>query len=253
MHPRALFELRRSHARVRGNHVRFSGVVARERADDVAVSVENVECQLSFRLARQVVVNVRTHLWILRLVGWACVRRSSGPATGTHSIGVLDRKKMSRRRGNACVDLVQRRQVIEDPEASIHGRHDEVFVDHLEVGNRRHRKIELKRLPAFTVVERDEHPELGTGVKESFAIGIFTHHPHGMVVGNTVVPCGDPSPGFAVVGGLIGVRCEISELVPEDRRIGLGRLMRRDFDVLHAAVGPDPGWGHVLPAHAVVA
>ena len=63
----------------------------------------------------------------------------------------------------------------------------------------------------------------------------------------------DDTPEVVTISCFDPVRREVAKLVPKDRSISLGRLVRRDFDVLHASVRPDPGWGHFLPIRTVVA
>ena len=97
---------------------------------------------------------------------------------------------------------MQRRQVVEDPERPALRRDDQILVVDLDVGDRHVRQVQLERLPVRAVVERDEHPELGAGVEQPFAIGILAHDARRPVGRNAVLAVGQPRPGLAVVVGL---------------------------------------------------
>ena len=57
-------------------------------------------------------------------------------------------------------------------------RDDEIVAVDLEVAHRRHRQVELQRLPVVAVVERDERAALGAGEQQAVALRIFLHDVH---------------------------------------------------------------------------
>src|SRR3970282_2540198 len=84
-------------------------------------------------------------------------------------------EEMELRALDRVIDLLQRRDVVEDPERAARGRDDQVvrlLVDP-EVRHRRHRKVELERVPALAVVARDEDPELRSHVEQASPLGIL--------------------------------------------------------------------------------
>ena len=170
------FEPPLAHARFLRQDVGLTASVAREAAHELAFSIENLELDLSRRLAREVVVDISASFGILRLVGR---HPRAIPATRhPKPIRIFDREKVRVSGGDALVDLVQRRQIVEDPKASSHRGHHEIFVDDFQIRDRRDRQVQLKRLPVLAVVEGDEHPELGAGIKKS-GRGRDPRAPHG--------------------------------------------------------------------------
>ena len=81
----------------------------------------------------------------------------------------------------------------------------------LDVSDRHVWQVQLKRLPARTVVERNKHSKLSAGVKQSFTIRIFTHNARGPVSGNAILAVGQPGPCLAVIVGAVDVRLIIAE------------------------------------------
>ena len=148
---------------------------------------------------------------------------------------------------------MQRGDVVEDPEAAPHRRDGEVLLDDLDVGDRGQGKVLLEGGPARTVVERDEHAPLGPEVEQSLAVRVLANHPHRVVVRHPVRPVGDAGPGLAVVVRPVGVRGGVAELVAQDRRVRLGRVVGRNLDVLHPAVGAELGRSDLFPGPAAVA
>ena len=65
----------------------------------------------------------------------------------------------------AILQLVKRREVIQDPERSPHRRKHEVFLMDPDIGHWSHRQVELKRLPMGPIIEGDEDAELRAGIK----------------------------------------------------------------------------------------
>ena len=73
------------------------------------------------------------------------------------------------------VDLAQRRDVVEDPEAAAVRADDQVVVLDDEVADRRRRHVQPQRLPVVAVVERDVDLRLGAGEQQALALRILAH------------------------------------------------------------------------------
>ena len=139
---------------------------------------------------------------------------------GSHPMDVPRREKVRRRRRDIVRQLVERRQVVQDPEGTALGGQDQILlVDH-QVGDRRHREVELQRLPVPPVVERDEHPVFGAGVEESLPVRVLAHHPHELVGRDPVRPVGEEFPAFAEVVGTEHVGPEVVEPEADHRDEG---------------------------------
>ena len=122
-------------------------------------------------------------------------------------------------------ELLQRREVVHDPEASPVGRDDEIVevLLHRDPVHRRARHVGLQRLPAVAIVERHVDRVLGAEVEQAAAHGVFpdavrvTQH----ALRNAV---GDRAPGLAVVGGLVHERIAIVHLVQVDGEVRRARV-----------------------------
>ena len=140
--------------------------------------------------------------------------------------------------------LVQRRQVVEDPDRTSLGRDDQVVAVHAHVGNRRDREVELHGLPLPAAVERDVQAVLRSRVHNPVLDRILTHRAHRTAGPNTVH---DQRPRAAIIVGAEDVGPEVVEPEPLHADIRTPWPMRREVDVLHSAVGRHPGRGDVLP------
>ena len=92
-----------------------------------------------------------------RLCGRA-LRQGRGVSRGS---ALATAREPCRLRGRAPADrrkLLQRRDVVHDPQRPAHRRDHEIVAMHLDVGDRRRRQVLLQRLPVAAVVERDEAP-----------------------------------------------------------------------------------------------
>src|SRR5262245_39165575 len=96
-----------------------------------------------------------------------------------------------------------------------------------EVAHRRHRQIELQRLPRVAVLERDERAALRAGEEQSLALRVFFYDVHVYAGGQAV---GNLLPGFAEVARAIDVRLEILKLMPVDARVRNVRVEVRRLD-----------------------
>ena len=79
-----------------------------------------------------------------------------------------------------------------------------------KIGNRRHGEIELHRLPARAIVERNINAGFGSRVKQPALVRIFANHARERAIGN---PVRDLLPRLAVVIRLVQVRFVIVILV----------------------------------------
>ena len=59
--------------------------------------------------------------------------------------------------GDAVVELMQRREIVDDPEAAALRRDDEIAVAHLQIGDRHLRQVQLERLPALSPSSKDTY------------------------------------------------------------------------------------------------
>src|SRR5206468_9281179 len=88
-------------------------------------------------------------------------------ATQTHAVRRARRIEEARRMGNGVGQLLQRRQVIENPERSAVRRGDEVVVLDYQVVNWHNGEVTLQRLPARAVVKGYVYAELAAGVEQA--------------------------------------------------------------------------------------
>ena len=77
--------------------------------------------------------------------------------------------------------LAERTQVIENPKGPPLGCDNQITPFDGHVGDRRDGQVELKRLPARTVVERDIESELGAGKEQTPAFRVFANHKHEVI------------------------------------------------------------------------
>ena len=123
-------------------------------------------------------------------------------------------------------------EIVENPERTPVGRHHQIVALHHQIVYRRHRQIELKRLPLPSPVIRNEHAVLRAREQQILPHRIFPHRPDKRAIRN---PLRDKRPTPAEVGRLINVWAHVVVLVPVDRQIGRPRRVRRSFDQAHTA------------------
>ena len=108
---------------------------------------------------------------------------------------------------NISGQLVQRSQIIDQPETTTLGSGNQVVVFDGQIGDRYNRQIQLERLPVGAIVEGDVHPRFSTCVQQTCTFLISADNPRKMVVRNAI---GDFGPGFAVVFGVKQIRLVVS-------------------------------------------
>ena len=132
---------------------------------------------------------------------------------------------------------MQRSEVVENPNGPSLRRNHQILAMNLDISNRHVWQVQLKRLPALPVIERDKHPEFSAGVEQSFTIRILAHDTRGPIRGNAVLAVSQPGPGVAVIVSEIDVRLIVAEQPAIDGVISRALAMRRRFDKLHAPAG----------------
>ena len=148
--------------------------------------------------------------------------------------------------------LLQRRQVIQDPERAALRAHDQVVVPELQVADRHDRQVALERLPAGAVVDRDEQPEFRSRVEQARAPRVFAHHAD-RVVGRDAVPAiGNAGPGLSVVVGAPGVGCVVVQAVAVRGDVGASGHMPRQVDAVDRGELRHAGRRDVLPRASTV-
>ena len=122
----------------------------------------------------------------------------------------------------------------------------EIVAVDLEVAHRRHRQIELQRLPVVAVVERDERAALGAGEQQPAAHrDLPSRRARRRRRGRPlVIFC----QRLAHVARAIDVRLEVLQLVSVDARVRGVRVEVRRLDRRHAAPRRERRRRHVLPA-----
>ena len=128
-------------------------------------------------------------------------------------VGVRRLVEVGVRPGHFVRQLPQRREVVQDPEGASLGGDHEVAVMDLEVGDGRHRQVELERLPPDSVVERDIHPVFRAGEQEALSLRILPDRANEVTRADAVV-AGQEAPGGAVVVRPEYVRREVVLAVP---------------------------------------
>src|SRR5262245_49278457 len=110
--------------------------------------------------------------------------------------------------------------VVQNPESAALRRYNQILSMHLDIGDRDIWQVQLKWLPVPAVVERDKHPELRPGVKQTLAIRIFAHHARRPIGRYPVLTISQPPPGLAIVVGLVDVRLVVSKQPAIHRKVG---------------------------------
>ena len=173
-------------------------------------------------------------------------RAHVAPVRGTWRIQMHGRSRHRR------IQLPQRRHVIQNPEGAALGREDQVVVRHPHSGDRRDRKVELKRLPVPPVVEGDEDAELGPGVDQSSSLGILPNGADGIVGGDPVRPGRERLPRAPEIVRAEDVRAPVIlpvSLHGHERPPG---LVDGEVDLVDGAARRHAGGSDVRPAGAAV-
>jgi len=84
-------------------------------------------------------------------------------AAGRQAVHAGRLEQIGARARDFILDLPQRGDVIEDPEASAVCRDDQIVSMHRQITHRGRRQIQSERLPVIAVVERDKHRAFGAG------------------------------------------------------------------------------------------
>ena len=112
---------------------------------------------------------------------------------------------------------------------------------HHHIGDRRHRQVELQRLPVRPVIEGDVHAELRARIQQALSIRVLSSHPHEVVRGNTVAAVGEQLPALAVIVGAKDIRLEVIETVTVYRDKRPSRIVGRKVDRIdRAPLGQGP-------------
>ena len=130
----------------------------------------------------------------------------------------------------AGVDLPQRRDVVENPDAAaVRADHEVVVLDH-QIADRRRRHVQPQRLPVIAIVERDVDLRFGAGEEQSLALRILAHDADRRAAGNAG---DDLLPRLAAVVGAVDVRVHVVEAQRVDRRVGGQRIEAARIDGEH--------------------
>src|SRR5947209_13568912 len=181
----------------------------------MACAVEDFECDGRARVRPQIVGDDRAVGRVLAR-GFFGRERRVCVDVALDTVGRLRLKEKRVRRGDAFVNLPERRDVVENPEgASVRADDDVVFVyDEVADGTRSH--VQTKRLPVVTIVERDEDCALRACEEKTFALRVFTHDVD-WIVGQTF---DNLSPSSSAVVRAKDVRAHIVEAYAVDGSVG---------------------------------
>ena len=135
-------------------------------------------------------------------------------------------------RGGLRVELTERRQIVQHPERTPVRRDHEIVIFNDKIMNRCYRQIQLQWLPMGAIIERNNNAELGSGVKQTFALGIFAHGVHIRAIGYSTRNC---APGFSEVRCFENVRFEVVKFMSIHRHISTVAVVRRRFDQINSA------------------
>ena len=147
-------------------------------------------------------------------------------------------------------ELVQGRDVVNQPEAPALGGGNQLVVLAGEVRHGHGRQVQLEGLPARAVVERHVEAVLGAAVEQAGAPGVGPHHA-GEVGGRDAGH--DAGPAAAVVGGFVEVGAEVAGFVAGSREVGGAFLGGMGFDAIDEAPLGQGGGRHLAPGFALVA
>ena len=146
--------------------------------------------------------------------------------------------------------LVERREVVEDPERAAVGRDHQIGVLHDQVVDRRDRQVARQPLPRAAVVERHPDLRLGAAVEQPAAVRILADHPGELAIRQAV---GDALPRASVVARLEQIRARVIELVASGGDVAGGRVVRRRLEDADQRPFGQVRRRHRLPCPAAVA
>ena len=170
---------------------------------------------------------------------------------GLDAVRVARREQMRRRYGLRR-QFSKRGDVVQDPERAPVGREHQIALGHDEIGDRRDGHVQLQRLPAAAVVERDVHAELAAGVEQPLAHRILSHDAN-EVVGRNAAAVGEKRPRLAVIVRPVDVRTVVVRAIGGHREERAARVVGRRLDRVHQREPRHVVGRHVLPIRAVVA
>ena len=201
---------------------------ARVVPNHVALPVEKLErdrCRI--RHLRDVEVDDRTIGRVL-----AHVTATAKPTAPSNAVRGARVEQVQLRLGDIRVHLLERRQIVQNPEGATLGRGHEIVVLRLdlEVGNRCQRHVELQRLPVITIVPRDVESGFRPRVQQPAADVVLPHDPDVRLRRDAL---DNVLPTLAVVVGLVDVRAKVVELVPGVRDVRGRGIVRGDVDCVH--------------------
>ena len=158
-------------------------------------------------------------------------------------------------RGHGVGHLLERRDVVHDPEAAPVRSDDQVIemLLHDEAVHGRRREVVPEQLPCVAVVERDVDAVLGPQEDESVTDGVLvdaSSERQWMILD----PLHNLRPALSIVAGAVDVGPEVADLMVFDRQKRLAGLMAGDVDPAHDAVRGQIGdvVGDVRPRRAAV-
>ena len=131
-----------------------------ESAYHIAAGIQNFEGHL---------VRCIIDRFIDRIINNGTVRRIfcllAIPGTAIQTVRVAGLKQMHGLRFDLLIELVQRRDVIQNPEGPPLGGCDQIIVMHPQIRDRNLGKVQLQWLPLAAVIEGNVHARFGSGVQ----------------------------------------------------------------------------------------
>ena len=212
----------RQRVRIRRNR----RIGAREAPHRLTTRVGDLDDDGPGRCALQVVIDdgARGRILGFRLV---LLRRRAVVGVGRqqHRFARLEQEGV--RGGDVVVDLPERADVVQDPDAAAVRADDQIVAVNREVAHGRGRQVQLQRLPVVAVVERDEDAELGAGVEQTAPLRILFDR---LQVDAGRKTARDLLPRLAGIARAVDVRFVVLEPMTIDRRV---RLVRVEVRRLH--------------------
>ena len=149
---------------------------------------------------------------------------------GQHPHAAARLEQMRRLFAQFIAVLVQRRNVIENPEGTAVCCHHQILILHLQIMDWRDRQIELETLPRATIIEGDVQPRFCSGIQQPLPVRVFPNRPRKVVIGNAVI---NARPALAVIRCFVEVGLVIIQLVARPRHIRRCRVMGRWLNHAH--------------------
>ena len=147
--------------------------------------------------------------------------------------------------------LPQRAAAVEHPNPSAVRAHEDIIVAELDRAIRRVRQVALQRLPVVTIIERDVHRRLCSGVEQSGALRVGAHDAHWFVRAEAG---GDLHPALSEILRAVQPQTVFAATDIRDGSIGFagdGRRHIESFDE-RARRHRNAGDGDVVPRLAVI-